>query len=336
MVLAVQQQTGPWDIGIIGSLLFESGQAMYDVVVIGGGAGGLAVAEAAGKVGARVALIEKNRLGGVGSLGACLPSKGLAQAARLIHQLERAKRFGLKAEPLQVDFSLVMSHVREAVADLAARDSAAMLGEKGIDVYHGSASFAAYDTVTIDDGTALASHRFVIATGSRPAVPEIPGLAEAGFLDSLSFWSLTSLPESVIILGDDPTGIEFAQVLQRLGSSVTVLTDSPRILPQEEPETSLLIARLLTAEGVTIGTGVEIDKVEVWAGRTVCRFHDPATGGGERPLRASFSWPRDGSPTLRALTSRPWEFTATRSTGSKSMTTCKRMRRGSTPSATCC
>ena len=82
---------------------------------------------------------------------------------------------------------------------------------KGIDVYPGSASFVAYDTVQIDDGATIAGQRFVIATGSRPAVPDIPGLRESGYLDSLSFWSLTKLPESVIILGNDPTGIEFAR-----------------------------------------------------------------------------------------------------------------------------
>jgi pyruvate/2-oxoglutarate dehydrogenase complex dihydrolipoamide dehydrogenase (E3) component len=252
---------------------------MYDVVVIGGGAGGLKVAEAAAKVGAKVALIEKNRLGGEGSLGACLPSKGLAQAAKLVHRVKGAARFGLTVDRLPVDFARVMSHVRDVVGNLASRDSAALLAEKGIDVFHGSASFTAYDSVQLDDGTAIASHRFVVATGSRPAVPDIPGLAVAGFLDSNSFWSLTKLPETAIVLGNDPTGIEFAQALARLGSTVTVLTESPRILAQEEPEASLLIGRLLTAEGVTIGTGVEVTKIEVRGEKKVCKFRDPASGG---------------------------------------------------------
>jgi pyruvate/2-oxoglutarate dehydrogenase complex dihydrolipoamide dehydrogenase (E3) component len=269
---------GPWKVSNFSSV-GDREQAMYDVVVIGGGSGGLGVAAAAVRVGAKVALIEKHRIGGEGSLGACLPSKGLAQTAKLIHQVKSAAQRGLGSQPHPVDFAGVMSQVRAVVGDLAARDSASLLGEKGIDVFHGSASFAAYDTVKLDDGQTIAGHRFVIATGSRPAIPDIPGLAEAGYLDSHSFWSLEKLPASVIVLGNDPTGIEFAQALARMGSTVTVLTDSARILLQEEPEASQLAARILTAEGVTIGTGVVVDKVEIRGDKKVCRFRDPATGG---------------------------------------------------------
>jgi pyruvate/2-oxoglutarate dehydrogenase complex dihydrolipoamide dehydrogenase (E3) component len=253
---------------------------MYDLVVIGGGSGGLAVAKAAAKFGAKVALIEKDRLGGEAVLGACLPSKGLAQAANLVHELRGASRFGVTTAPVQVDFPRVIAHVREVVGDLAARDSADTLREQGIAIYQGSASFAAYDTVQLSDGTAMPGQRFVIATGSRPAIPDIPGLKESGYLDNLSFWSLSTLPESIIILGKDPTGVEFAQALARLGTIVTVLTDAPRILPDEDPDASALIARLLTADGVTIGTGVEVTKVEVRGNRTICHFQDPASGGG--------------------------------------------------------
>jgi len=251
---------------------------MYDLVVIGAGKAGLSVAAAAAKVGARVALIEKNRVGGEGSIAACLPSKGLVQAAKLVHQVGRAARFGVHTGPVQIDFAAVMSRVRDVAADVARGESEEVLRAQGIDVYHGSASFAAYDTVQVDGATPIPSHRFVIATGSRPAVPPIPGLAEAGYLDDHSLWSLASLPESLIVIGSEPTGIEFAQCFARFGSKVTLLMSSPRILEQEDQEASELLTRLLTAEGLAIRTGVEVTKVEVRDGRKVCRFRDLATG----------------------------------------------------------
>ncbi len=251
---------------------------MYDLVVIGAGSGGLTVAAAGAKVGAKVALIEKNRLGGEGSIAACVPSKGLVQTAKLAHQVARAARFGVRAGAPQIDFNAVMSHVRSVAADIARDESEEALRGQGIDVYHGSASFVAYDTVQVDGADRIPSHRFVIATGSRPAVPAIPGLAEAGYLDDHSIWSLASLPESLIVLGSEPTGIEFAQCFARLGSKVTLLTGAPRILEQEDEEASELLARLLTGEGVAIRGGVEVTKVEVRDGRKVCRFRDLTTG----------------------------------------------------------
>ncbi|MFI5456184.1 MAG: dihydrolipoyl dehydrogenase family protein [Isosphaerales bacterium] len=251
---------------------------MYDLVVIGAGSGGLNVAGAAATVGAKVALIEKTKPGGAGSIAACLPSKGLVQVAKLAHQAGRAARLGVGTGPVQIDFAAVMSHVRDVVADFARGESVEVLRAKGIDVYHGSASFEAYDTVQVDLSTRISGHRFVIATGSRPAVPAIPGLTEAGCLDDHSLWSLATLPESLIVIGPEPRGIEFAQCFARLGTKVTLLTDSPRILPQEDPEASELLTRLLTGEGLAIRTGVEVTKVEVRAGQKVCTFRDAASG----------------------------------------------------------
>ena len=125
---------------------------MYDLVVIGAGSGGLTVAAAGAKVGAKVALIEKNQLGGEGSIAACVPSKGLVQAAKVAHQAH-AGRPGWRAPagPPQIDFTVVMSHVRSVVADIARGESEEALAPQGIDVYRGSASFIAYDTVQVDE-----------------------------------------------------------------------------------------------------------------------------------------------------------------------------------------
>jgi pyruvate/2-oxoglutarate dehydrogenase complex dihydrolipoamide dehydrogenase (E3) component len=254
---------------------------MYDVVVIGAGRAGLGVAAAAAKVGAKVALIEKYQAGGEGSIAASLPSKGLLQAAKLAEEVRRAARFGVNTGPLGIDFPAVMSRVRDVAADIARSDSAEVLRGRGIDVYHGSAAFEAYDTVLVDGNTRIVGQKFVIATGSRPAVPAIPGLAESGYLDGYSVWTLAKLPESLIVIGSEPRGIEFAQCFARLGTKVTLLADSSRILPQEDREASDLLARLLSEEGLVIRTGVEFAKVELREGQRICRFRDGSDGSIE-------------------------------------------------------
>ncbi len=251
---------------------------MHDLVVIGGGRAGRNVAVAAARVGARVALIEKNLSAHEHAGSDCWPIKGLVQIARLAHQVRASARFGIETKPAQVDFAAVLGHARTVAADLLHRESAESVGQRGIDVFHGSAAFSAYDTVLIDGTTSLPSQRFLIATGSRAAVPAIPGLADAGYLDGGSIWSLSALPQSITVLSAEPAGIEFAQCLARLGARVTLLTESAQLLPRDDPEASELLTRILTAEGVTIHAGVEVTKVEVRGGEKVCKTRDKGTG----------------------------------------------------------
>jgi pyruvate/2-oxoglutarate dehydrogenase complex dihydrolipoamide dehydrogenase (E3) component len=250
---------------------------MYDLVVIGGGAGGLNVALSAAKVGARVALVEKGRVGGEGTLAACVPSKGLVQTARLAFRMREAGSFGLRSGPLQVDFPAVVGHARQIMDELAARDSDEALRETRIDVHRGSAAFEAYDTIRVDGATSLVGQRFVVASGSRPLIPDVPGLAEAGFLDEHKVLLLQKLPDHLIVVGGENTGLEFAQCFARLGSAVTVLSPAPSILPREEPEASDVVAKSLASEGVTLKLGVEITKVETRDGRKVCKYRETLT-----------------------------------------------------------
>jgi pyruvate/2-oxoglutarate dehydrogenase complex dihydrolipoamide dehydrogenase (E3) component len=252
---------------------------MYDLVVIGGGTGGLSVAAAAAKVGARVALVEKEKLGGASTFAAGVPSKGLVQASRLVHTIKEAARIGVKCGVLQIDFPAVMGHIRALVNDFAARDSAESLQQKGIELYHGSAEFEAYDTVRVA-GKPLNGQRFVIATGSRPSIPEIPGLAEAGYLDNSKVWGLASLPEHLIVIASEPAGLEMAQCFARLGSKVTVLSNAARILTRDEPEVSEFVMKALSAEGISFKLGVEITKVDVQSGKKVCKYRE-TSGSGE-------------------------------------------------------
>jgi pyruvate/2-oxoglutarate dehydrogenase complex dihydrolipoamide dehydrogenase (E3) component len=251
---------------------------MYDLVVIGGGSGGLHAARLAARFGAKVALIERRAPGGQGHCGGWAPSKGLVQAARLVRQVRQAGEFGIEAGPPRVNFAAVLDRARAIGAELAAADLDEALRAEGIDVFHGAASFDAYDTVLLDGNERIEGQRFLIATGTKPAAPEIPGLGEAGYLDSSSLWSLSEVPHSLIVLGGGPVAIEFAQSFARFGSRVMILTDADRILPREDAEVSGHVACLLAGEGVAIKRRVTIDKVESRGAQKVCIGKDGETG----------------------------------------------------------
>jgi pyruvate/2-oxoglutarate dehydrogenase complex dihydrolipoamide dehydrogenase (E3) component len=236
------------------------------------------VAIAAARVGARVALIEKDRFGGETTFAACVPSKGLTRAAKLVHQLQGAEKFGMTTGPIEVDFRAVIGRVRALGEELARAESAEFLESNGLEVIHGVAAFEAYDTVMVDGTRRVPGQRFVIATGSRPAVPSIPGLAEAGYLDDHTLWSIAKVPENLIIIGSESVGLEFAQTFARFGAAVTLLTAAPRILAEHDAEASELAAKLLEAEGITIKTGVEVTKVALGDGKKICTFQESATG----------------------------------------------------------
>lgn len=251
---------------------------MYDLVVLGGGSGGLTVASAAARVGAKVALIDKGRLGGECTFSACVPSKALIRAAQLAHEIRGSAAYGLRVGTPEVDFSAVMARIRAVVEQFAASDSDDVMRARGIDVYRGSAAFDAYDTILVDGTTRVEGRRFVIATGSRPAIPPISGLVEAGFLDNVSIWNLNHRPETLAVIGGGPVGIEFAQALARLGTQVTVLTDSERILPREDPEVSNFVQSVLAAEGIAFHTHIEITGVVVRDGQKVVKFRSKLDG----------------------------------------------------------
>ncbi len=250
---------------------------MYDLAVLGGGSGGLSVAAAAARIGARVALIEKEHLGGECTYSGAVPSKALVQAARIAHLVRTSDRFGVKTPPAEIDFAAVMKRVRAVVAEFARGDSGDSLRAEGIDVYRGQPAFASYDTVLVDSRTAVEAQRFVIATGSRPAVPAIPGLADVGYLTSQSIWELEERPESLVILGAGPICVEFAQTFARLGTRVKLIAEPAHILPDEDPEVSETLETVLGADGIVIKTGVEITRVSSRNGQKVLQFRERAS-----------------------------------------------------------
>ncbi|MDJ0346591.1 FAD-dependent oxidoreductase [Streptomyces sp. H10-C2] len=232
----------------------------YDLVVVGGGSAGLTAARMAARLGARAVLVERDRLGGDCLWTGCVPSKALLHVAAEVHAARRVDRYGLGAVQGPVDLAAVMVSVRRAIAAIEPHDSAEALAALGVDVAHGEARFAG--PRTLDAGGRRIRFRYaVIATGSAPALPPVPGLAEAVPLTSDSVWTLEQLPRRLVVLGGGPIGCELGQAFARLGSRVTIVEALDRPLPREEPHASELIRRQLADEGVTVLTGLRAEKV---------------------------------------------------------------------------
>jgi pyruvate/2-oxoglutarate dehydrogenase complex dihydrolipoamide dehydrogenase (E3) component len=230
-----------------------------DLCVIGAGAGGLSVAAAAAALGAPVVLIEQGRMGGDCLNYGCVPSKALIAAARRVAELRRAPAFGVSAGAIQVDFAEVRAHVHGAIAALAPNDSAARFTALGVQVIAGHAEFRDPNTVVVAE-TTITARRFVIATGSSPAVPPIPGLTQTPYLTNETIFDLTTLPEHLVVIGAGPVGLELAQAFRRLGSSVTVI-DVATPLAKDDPECAAPVLSALEREGVVLRPNTAIAKV---------------------------------------------------------------------------
>ncbi len=230
-----------------------------DLVVIGGGTAGLVAAVGAAAVGARVTLVEADRTGGDCLWTGCVPSKSLLAAAGAVHTARTADRFGLGTAELDVDLGRVMDTVRARQDAIAPHDSPERLEREGVTVVHGRASIAGRGVVGIahDDGTtaSLRTRRVLVATGSRPTLPPVEGLADVEPLTSDTVWDLRDLPGRLVVLGGGPIGCELGQAFSRLGSHVTVVEMLDQLLPREDPEAGALLRRRLEAEGVAVRTG---------------------------------------------------------------------------------
>jgi pyruvate/2-oxoglutarate dehydrogenase complex dihydrolipoamide dehydrogenase (E3) component len=246
---------------------------LYDLVVIGGGTAGLVCAAGAAGLGARVAIIERNRLGGDCLNTGCVPSKALLRAARAVHAARAATDAGVGMAP-QVDFAAVMEYVRARRADLAHHDSAERLTSLGVHVFLAQASFTGPTRVAAD-GRELRFRRAVVATGSRPTIPSIPGLSGLPYLTSENVFDLRAQPRSLLVIGGGPIGCELGQAFALLGTAVTLVESEPRLLPREDRDAAAIVTRRLTADGVRVRTGevvgtqdLQTDAVLVAVGRS--------------------------------------------------------------------
>ena len=226
----------------------------YDLVILGGGTAGLVSAMIAAGIGARVALIERARTGGDCLWTGCVPSKTLLAAAGLAHAMRHGDRVGLSPVEPDIDFTAVMEHVRATIAVIEPQDSPARLRERGVEVIEASGRFLGPGRIVAGDRT-LGYRVAIIATGSRPSLPDIPGLTQVSALTSDTVWDLDELPPRLTVLGGGAIGCELAQAFGRLGAAVTLVERTDRLLPQEEPEAGARLADRLGEEGVAVRCG---------------------------------------------------------------------------------
>ena len=235
----------------------------YNLVVLGGGTAGLITAAGAAGLGAKVALVEREHLGGDCLNVGCVPSKALLRAARAVADVRDADQYGVEVPPgTRVNFPAVMERMRRLRSEISPHDSAQRYrDELGVDVFLGEGRFVESDSVEVD-GRRLRFRRAVIATGARAMPLPIPGLAEAGYLTNETVFSLTELPKRLAIIGAGPIGCELAQAFSRFGSQVTLLEVMPQILIREDKDAAALIQAALIRDGVSLVLGCQITGVE--------------------------------------------------------------------------
>lgn len=226
----------------------------FDVVIIGGGTAGLVTASGCARLGRKVALIEREALGGDCLWTGCVPTKALVASAKLAHQVAHASDYGFEPVQLTVSPKRILDSMRAAQRDISRHDDPEKFRKLGIDVIDGEASLTDAKTVRVGART-LEAKDIVIATGSRTSVPPVDGLSQAGFLDHASFLRQDDVPRSVIILGGGYIGIEFAQIFRRFGSAVTVVEMADDITPREDRDVINAIGAILEEEGIAIRTG---------------------------------------------------------------------------------
>lgn len=243
--------------------------ARYDLVIIGMGSGGMVGAEFAATIGLRVAVVERGRVGGDCLWTGCVPSKALLASAKAAHTMRHADAYGLGAVEPEIDTARVWERIRDVQHQVAATDDNPERFEAmGVEIVPGQARLAGPNTVvvTTEDGTArreLEARFVLLCTGSRPAVPAVDGLVEAGYLTSESVFELDRAPRSVVTIGGGPIAVELAQALTRLGVPTTVLQRADRILPRDEPDLVAVLTARLRAEGVDVVVGVQTERVTV-------------------------------------------------------------------------
>ena len=265
-----------------------------DLCVIGAGSGGLAVAAGAVQMGASVVLIERGRMGGDCLNYGCVPSKSLLAAGRLAALWRRSGEFGIAYGPPRVDFAAVADSVARVIASIAPNDSVERFAGLGVEVIAAEGRFL--DPRTVRAGEQLIRpRRFVIATGSAPVVPPIPGLADVPFLTNETVFQNRTLPAHLIVIGGGPVGVELAQAHRSLGAAVTVIDAGP-LLPHDDPELVALLAARLAQDGIALRPSVGVAAVEPAAEGVAVNLT-----GGERIEGSHLLVAAGRRPTLAAL-----------------------------------
>src|SRR5262245_18482588 len=239
--------------------VMPAGEQRFGLCVIGAGAGGLAVAAAAAQLGVTVALVERHKMGGDCLNYGCVPSKALIAAARRAQHMRSAAAFGIGPVNPTIDPAAVYDHVHGAIAALAPNDSAERLTGLGVAVFRANGHFITRDTLLAGEQR-IKARRFIIATGSSPLVPPIPGLDKVPYFTNETVFENRERLDHLIVVGGGPVGLELAQAHRRLGSRVTVI-EAAKALGQSDPELSELVVKRLAAEGLDIRQGAAIERI---------------------------------------------------------------------------
>jgi pyruvate/2-oxoglutarate dehydrogenase complex dihydrolipoamide dehydrogenase (E3) component len=241
----------------------------YDLVVVGLGSAGIVAAEFAAELDLRVAAVEESRIGGDCLWTGCVPSKALLASAKVAHHMRTADGYGIAPVEPAVDLAAVWRRIKVIQEEIASTDdSPDHFAELGVELVWGRARIVGHTTVMVDDRR-LETRYVLIATGSRPAVPEVDGLAEAGFVTSETIFELVRPPTSLVVLGGGPIGVELAQGCRRLGIAVTLLQRGDRLLPRDEPELTSIVEQVLRDEGVDVRVGADVRSVSTANSRKI-------------------------------------------------------------------
>ncbi len=259
----------------------------FDVVVIGGGTAGLVTASGCARLGRKVALIEREKLGGDCLWTGCVPTKALVATARLVHQMQHADVYGLQPQTAQVTPKSVMESMRAQRHAIEHHDDPEKFRALGIEVIFGDATLASRNEVSVS-GRRLIAKDIVLATGTRTAVPPVEGLTEHGFLDHASFLEQDAFPGSLLILGGGYIGIEFAQIFRRFGSDVVVVEMLDEIVNKEDAAVIASLRKILIEEGLGIRTGWAAKSVRTDAGKKVVRIENKLGETMELPVDEIF------------------------------------------------
>jgi pyruvate/2-oxoglutarate dehydrogenase complex dihydrolipoamide dehydrogenase (E3) component len=235
---------------------------IYDLVVIGAGTAGLVVAAGAAGLGLglKVALIERHLMGGDCLNFGCVPSKTIIRSARVVGEIWRGRELGIGVDEIDIDFAAIMERMRRIRSQISHHDSAARFKNLGVDIFLGDGQFATKETITVNAQT-LKFKKAVIATGARAATPQIPGLAEAGYLTNETVFSLTERPKKLAIIGGGPVGCELTQTFCRLGCEVVLLHRSSHVLNKEDAEAAAILQQVLVREGVKLIVNCQLQQV---------------------------------------------------------------------------
>lgn len=233
----------------------------YNLVVIGSGSAGLVSAYIAATVRAKVALIERDRMGGDCLNTGCIPSKALIRSARILSYMQRATEFGFRRAEIEFDFASVMERIQRVIRKVEPHDSIERYTRLGVECISGEATIRSPYQVEVN-GRVLTTRAIIVATGAHPLVPQLPGLEGTEYHTSDTIWELRQQPQRLVVLGGGPIGCELSQCFQRLGTEVTLIQRPQQLLPREDPEVAELVTSRLRAEGVQVLTGHSATRVE--------------------------------------------------------------------------